>query len=41
MALTGLTLESLKSSIEGVSLYESVNFDLLNLLISSTSDVGK
>lgn len=36
MALTGLTLESLKSSIEGVSLYESVNFDLLNLLISSS-----
>jgi hypothetical protein len=36
MALTGLTLESLKSSIEGVSLYETVNYELLCLLISST-----
>jgi len=36
MALTGLTLESLKSSIEGVSLYETVNYDVLCLLISST-----
>jgi len=36
MVLNGLTLEATKSTLEGASLYESIDTNLLNLLITSS-----